>query len=266
MEFTPRELLTGHVINTITMAEEITTTEPTREDVETQMSYTRQQQLDTYSHVVEHTNEREAVFNKNIDKSRLKKMVIFCTNNLVQVYRSDLDYTFRTTRKMLPKWGQVRRVVSRDINSYQLASLEGLMLKGRFSARRLHKFEARPGTSLDDQQKVLAAATTLLRNAGTWSRDEADDVPEEGVSEEEGTLGREQNDKGDTECGIDDEEGLESPQGGEEGNARTNGDNGEIQEHGEEDRDEEPLQDGWTAPGRLRVRKGSGAQKGANRS
>lgn len=41
---------------------------------------------------------------------------------------------------------------------------------------------------------------------------------------------------------------------------------GEVREQDEEDRDDEPFQDGWTAPGRLRVRKGSGAQDGANKS
>lgn len=179
LEFTPRELLTGHVINTESTPESIATTAPTRDD--TQMEYTRQQQLDAYSHVVEHANEREAVFNKKIDESRVKKLVLFHINDLVQVYRSDLDYTFRTEHKMLPKWGQVRRVVSRDVNAYELASLEGLPLKGRFSSRRLRKFEARPGTTLDEQQKVLQAAATLLRKAGTLSEEEAEDVPEEGV-------------------------------------------------------------------------------------
>ncbi|KZP27119.1 hypothetical protein FIBSPDRAFT_687472, partial [Athelia psychrophila] len=85
----------------------------TRDDVETQMEYTRQQQLDAYSHIVEHANEREAVFNKKIDESRVKKLITFKINDLVQVYMSDLDYTFKTERKLLPKWGQVRRVISR---------------------------------------------------------------------------------------------------------------------------------------------------------
>ncbi|KZP11075.1 hypothetical protein FIBSPDRAFT_664945, partial [Athelia psychrophila] len=85
----------------------------TSEEVDTQMAHTRQQQLDAYSHVVEHANEREAAFNRKIDESKLKSLVTFRINDLVQVYRSDLDYTFKTERKLLPKWGQVRRVVSR---------------------------------------------------------------------------------------------------------------------------------------------------------
>ncbi|KZP25625.1 hypothetical protein FIBSPDRAFT_667933, partial [Athelia psychrophila] len=85
----------------------------TTSEIHTQLDYTTQQQLDAYSHVVEHANEHEAIFNKNIEKSRVKKLITFQTNDLVQIYRSDLDYTFRTERKLLPKWGQVRRVVSR---------------------------------------------------------------------------------------------------------------------------------------------------------
>lgn len=255
LEFTPRELLTGHVVNTITTPEGDLTSEPTRDDVETQMEYTRQQQLDAYSHIVEHANEREAVFNKKIDESRVKKLITFKINDLVQVYMSDLDYTFKTERKLLPKWGQVRRVISRDVNAYELASLEGLVLKGRFSARRLRRFEARPGTSLDDQQKALEAAMILLRNAGTLSGEEAEDVPEEGVSEPGERAG-----VGDEELPDEDEDGLgdengeedvdqESPQGGvDEGT----GDNG-ADERG--DQNQEGTNGDWTIPGRLRVRK-----------
>lgn len=73
LEFTPRELLTGNIINTISTPEEITTTESTLEDVKTQMGFTKQQQLDTYLHVVEHANKQEEIFNKRIEESCVKK-------------------------------------------------------------------------------------------------------------------------------------------------------------------------------------------------
>ncbi|KZP11183.1 hypothetical protein FIBSPDRAFT_704858, partial [Athelia psychrophila] len=82
-------------------------------DVDRHMAYAGQQQLDAYAHTVEHAAEREAAFNARIDGSRTKTLVTFHINDLVQVYRSDLDYTFRTNRKFLPKWGAVRRVVTR---------------------------------------------------------------------------------------------------------------------------------------------------------
>lgn len=213
--------------------------------------------------MVEHANEREAIFNRHIEESRVKKSIIFHTNDLVQIYRSDLDYTFRTTRKLLPKWGQVRRVVSRDVNSYKLASLEGLVLKGRFSARRLRKFETRPGTTLDDQQKALEAAATLLRSVGTLSHEETEDVPEEGVddAEEAPAESEELHDGDERELEVttaeatnrDDEAARESL----ELEARTR----------EEGRDSEEVDDGlpqggWSEPGRLRVRKQKGPRTG----
>lgn len=266
LEFTPRELLTGHVIDTVSTPTHIAATEPTADDVHTQMEYTAQQQLDAYSHVVEHANEREAAFNKNIDESRLKKSIIFHTNDLVQIYRSDLDYTFRTTRKLLPKWGQVRRVVSREVNSYKLASLEGLVLKGRFSARRLRRFETRPGTTLDDEQKALEAAATLLRSVGTLSKDESEDVLEEGVEDtEEAPVESEQRqdeDEREPEDDAESDEEVENPQsnGAEVGRD----DIGDIEaqeardlEEGQdaEDADDGLPRGGWAEPGRLRVRK-----------
>lgn len=152
--------------------------------------------------------------------------------------------------------------MSRDVNSYKLASLEGLALKGRFSSRRLRSFEARPGTALDTQQKALEAAATLLRNAGTLSREEVEDVPEEGVSDHEQAPKRTTATEDTDEDGLEDEEGdeegdPESPQGGvrEAINEDTQG------EHDEEDGgdDSEEIEDGlprggWAAPGRLRLR------------
>ncbi|KZP24424.1 hypothetical protein FIBSPDRAFT_686739, partial [Athelia psychrophila] len=82
-------------------------------DVDMHMVYARQQQLDAYSHTVDHAVEREAVFNTKIAGSRVNNIVEFHINDLVQVYRSDLDYMFRTKHKFLPKWGAVRRVVAR---------------------------------------------------------------------------------------------------------------------------------------------------------
>jgi hypothetical protein len=71
------------------------------------------------------------------------------------VYRSDLDYTFKTERKMLPKFSAPRRVVHRNLNSYQLETLEGFPIAGRFSSRRLRLFVARKGTELDNVQAAI---------------------------------------------------------------------------------------------------------------
>lgn len=261
LEFTPRELLTGCVVNTKPTPEDIAVTAPTKDDIETQLEYSKQQQLDAYSHIVEHANEREAIFNRKIDESRTKKLVTFHTNDLVQIYRSDLDYTFRTEHKMLPKWGQVRRVVSRDVNSYKLASLGGLVLKGRFSARRLRKFKARPGTSLDTQQKALEAATQSLREAGALTEEEEEDVPEEGIDDDEEAPGEAEGTPEEEMDGTG--EDSESPQGGDETGDLDEDKSGEDEQkkpddaegHESEENDDGLPRGGWSAPGRLRTRK-----------
>jgi hypothetical protein len=73
----------------------------------------------------------------------------------VQVYRSDLDFTFTTERKILPKFSAPRRVVSRNVNSYQLETLEGFPVAGKFSSRRLRLFVPRRGTELDGVQSAI---------------------------------------------------------------------------------------------------------------
>jgi hypothetical protein len=81
--------------------------------------------------------------------------VTFKAGDLVQVYRSDLDFTFAATRKLLPKFSAPRRVVGRNCNSYQLETLEGFPIAGKFSSRRLRQFVPRRGTELERAQAVI---------------------------------------------------------------------------------------------------------------
>jgi hypothetical protein len=73
------------------------------------------------------------------------------------VYRSDLEYTFKAIRKIIPKWSRPYRVVSRNVNSYVLETTEGQMIGGKeFSVRRLRRFVPRDGTALaKEQQEVI---------------------------------------------------------------------------------------------------------------
>ena len=71
------------------------------------------------------------------------------------MYRSDLDYTFLTDRKLLPKFSAPRRIIDRNHNSYQLETLEGLLIAGRFSSRRLRLFIPRKGTELEGVQVAV---------------------------------------------------------------------------------------------------------------
>lgn len=74
---------------------------------------------------------------------------------MVQIYRSDLDYTFKTERKVLPKWSSPQRIASRQLNAYTLETLNGEPIQGRFSARRLRRFIPEEGTKLAEEQRLV---------------------------------------------------------------------------------------------------------------
>ena len=74
----------------------------TEKDVAMQMAYMAQQQLDRYTGAVAHAVKRKSVFNKKVLASKPGE-VIFSKGQLVQVYCSDLDSTFKTECKILPK-------------------------------------------------------------------------------------------------------------------------------------------------------------------
>ncbi|RXW14873.1 hypothetical protein EST38_g10981 [Candolleomyces aberdarensis] len=154
LKFSPNELLLGLVVNTPQTPMEDASAEVTPEDVSLQMAYVSQQHLDGYSQMVDHTHRRKEVFDRHV-LSRAPKEVVFRAGDLVQVYRNDLEYTFKTERKLVPKFSAPRRVVSRNRNSYQLQSLEGMPLPGWYHARRLRLFIPRKGTELEKVQKEL---------------------------------------------------------------------------------------------------------------
>src|SRR5271155_1985612 len=96
------------------------------------------------------SNEKQFLINEFL--SQKPGEVIFSKGQLVQIYRSDLDYTFKTERKLLPKWSPPQRVTSRDLNSYTLENLNGTPIAGHFSARQLRGFIPQEGTKLAREQ------------------------------------------------------------------------------------------------------------------
>jgi len=136
LKFSPNELLLGLVVNTPLTPVNIADGPVTREEVSLQSAYVNQQQLDGYSQIVENAHRQKEAFDKKV-VARAPREVIFRAGQLVQVYRSDLDYTFLAIRKLEPKWSAPRRIMSRTKNSYKLETLEGLPIGGRFSSRRL---------------------------------------------------------------------------------------------------------------------------------
>jgi hypothetical protein len=154
LKYSPNELLLGLVINTKpTLASDLQTI-PSAEEVNMQMAYVDQQRFDGYAQIVDHAQRRKATFDKHV-LSHAPREVVFRAGDLVQVYRSDLDFTFKTERKMLPKFSAPRRVVSRNRNSYQLETLEGFPIAGKFSSRRLRLFVPRKGTELEGVQAAI---------------------------------------------------------------------------------------------------------------
>ncbi|OJT13171.1 Pro-Pol polyprotein [Trametes pubescens] len=153
LKFSPKELLLGKIVNTPTTAIMVANSAISEEDAAKHVAYVAQQHLDGYDEAVRHALKRKKVFDKRVLASRAGE-VIFEDGGLVQVYRSDLDYTFKTERKLLPKWSTPYRVVRRLNHSYELTTLGGVSIAGLFNARRLRKFEPRPGTQLAEAENA----------------------------------------------------------------------------------------------------------------
>jgi hypothetical protein len=161
LDFRPKELLLGLVINTPKTGLVDSTSVLKMSDADMHMTYAAQQRLDGYAAAVRHALKRKTAFDKRVLAERAGE-VVFKTGQLVQVYRSDLDYTFKTERKLLPKWSPPRRIATRNVNSYTIETLEGTPVAGNFSARRLRRFWPREGTELALKQAEVEEREALL--------------------------------------------------------------------------------------------------------
>lgn len=208
LKFTPKELLLGLVINTppTPLEESSSVLRPT--DALTQIAYVEQQRLDGYDEIIRHAIKRKATFDKKL-LQRSPGEVVFKPGQLVQVYRNDLDYTFSAERKIVPKWSVPRRIRGRLLNSYKLESLEGTLLQGEFSARRLRAFTPRAGTKLAKDQ--LAHEEQLTKREGV-QENESNEL-------ESGRSTEGQDIEVDIEEEIEDEDEEEQTEDGDEGGA-----------------------------------------------
>ena len=167
------------------------------------MAYVAQQRLDGYAEAVTHALKRQAVFDKR-ELSQKPGEVVFSKGQLVQIYRSDLDYTFKTERKLLPKWSPPQRATTRNLNSYTLENLDGTPITGRFSARRLRAFIPHEGTKLSREQAAVEEHSGEVEE--THLKDEEQQI----MDRREAELATKDNDVGDEdpeEGENDDEEG-----------------------------------------------------------
>jgi hypothetical protein len=100
LKLSPNGHIFGLVVNTGGMPDNISTAELNPNNISIQMAYVGQQRT---AQIVMHANKRKLAFDKNVLEWAPKE-VIFKVGQLVQVYRSNLDFTVSVDRKMVPKW------------------------------------------------------------------------------------------------------------------------------------------------------------------
>ena len=169
LKFSLKELMLGLVVNTKPADLDNTITTIMEEDTALQMAYVAQQRLDGYAEAVAHALKRKLTFDKKVLTQKPGE-VTFANGQLVQIYRSDLDYTFKTERKLLPKWSIPHRVASKLMNSYILETLPGT-----FSARRLRRFIPKEGTKLAEEQRKIEELNIRKEQQNSQEADERTD-------------------------------------------------------------------------------------------
>ena len=202
LKYTPKELLLGMVVDTRRTDPDNSARELTKTDIAIHMAYAAQQRLDGYDEAVQHAIKRKATFDKRVLK-RHPGEVIFTKGQLIQIYRNDLDYTFKTERKILPKWSEPHRITERLSNSYKIATLSGIPLAGEFSARRLRAFIPRTGTELDRNQRGFMEQMGKAQEEQPGKGRTGEDRARESETEEEEAQERESDEEEVVERGSD---------------------------------------------------------------
>jgi len=186
LKYSPNELLLGLVVNTPLTPIDVAGGPVTGEEVSLQAAYINQQRFDGYSQIVENAHRRKEAFNKKV------------------VARAPREVVFRA--------GQL---ISCKKNSYQLKTLEGLPIGGRFSSRRWRRFIPRDGTSLQEAQRAVEEALGLAADVEGEAKGVG--VGDEGVmigvdSEDEPLHIRDNGEEGGPEEGSVGENGDDSKQ------------------------------------------------------
>jgi len=180
LKFSPKELLLGIIVNTSKTPQANSSSVLLPQDANTHIAYVAQQHLDGYDAAIRHALSRKAAFDRRV-LAKSPGEVVFTRGQLVQVYRSDLDHTFKAERKILPKWSPPYRVRKRICNSYELENRDGNIIKGTFSSRRLRTFVPREGTKLAVEQEEFEER---LKAEGPLSEEEDEEGNKEGEEEE----------------------------------------------------------------------------------
>ena len=102
LKFSPKELLLGTVVNTPRTPLVDSSSILPAQDANMHIAYVAQQCPDGYDTTIQHTLSQKAAFNRRV-LAKSPGEVVFTRGQLVQVYRSNLNYTFKAEWKMLPK-------------------------------------------------------------------------------------------------------------------------------------------------------------------
>ena len=124
------------MVNTTEILVSVSCEELAEAEVKIQNQYATQQNLDAYSHIVDHANKHKAAFDCRVIASQ-DGVIEFKKGNLVQVRDSKLNFTMATEAKLLPHWGMPHRIMDQVRNSYHLEVIQGLPIAGLDSARHL---------------------------------------------------------------------------------------------------------------------------------
>lgn len=163
------------VVNTSETPLEISCKELAEADIRIQNQYVIQQNLDAYSHIVEHAHKRKTAFDCKVAALR-DGVIEFTKGDLVQIRDSKLDFTLATEAKLLPRWGAPHRIIDQIRNSYRVETIHGLPVAGRVSARRLRRFIPRPGTTLASAQLKVESERVAKPNKPMEGADFEDDA------------------------------------------------------------------------------------------
>ncbi|KAH7919159.1 hypothetical protein BV22DRAFT_987640, partial [Leucogyrophana mollusca] len=81
-------------------------------NVNVHSAYISPQRLDGLANSVEHAIRHKAAFDRKVLTSGTGE-VVFKLGQLVQIYANNVDSTFRTSRRIIPRWSAPHRVQSR---------------------------------------------------------------------------------------------------------------------------------------------------------
>jgi hypothetical protein len=75
--------------------------------------------------------------------------VNFEIGDLVQIFDSKLEGSYKSVNKLMPKWSKPHIITGKSLNSYTLSTLLGTAIPGLFHSRRLRTYIPLRGSHLD---------------------------------------------------------------------------------------------------------------------